>query len=194
MDKNKVLGRVGTVRNKIVNFSKSVRYIAIIAVFLFSIMGSMQFGGFGVDSTGNLYVGRKTQILVYQNGECIRGLSVPVQKEGWNMGVSSDDCILLTASGKVFTLQLDGTVIREENDVNSKISRSLAKQRFVEGNDGHQYRLRHTWIWPTIEKDGSVIYRAPLWDMLLRMSFVLCFIIVIPGLHDDIITSRRKRS
>lgn len=104
MDKNKVLGRVGTVKNRIVNFSKSVRYIAIIAVFLFSIMGSMQFGGFGVDSTGNLYVGRKTQILVYQNGECIRGLSIPVQKEGWNMGVSSDDCILLTASGKVFTL------------------------------------------------------------------------------------------
>lgn len=176
---------------KFITISTSVRYLILILVFLFGYLGSMEFTGFGVDSTGKLYVGRKNQIEVYYEGKQIDLLQSPVGR-GWNMGISSDDHILVTSGGDIYTLQLDGTVIRKDDDINSKINLTLYKQRHTTGNDGAQYRLRHEWIWPTIAKNGSVVYMAPIVDMLARMTFMLVFILVAPGVIYEVIREGTK--
>lgn len=176
---------------KFITFSISVRYLILILVFLFGYLGSMEFTGFGVDSMGKLYVGRKSQIEVYHEGKQIDLLQSPAGR-GWNMGISSDDHILVTSGGDIYTLQLDGTVIRKDDDVNSKMNLALYRQRLITGNDGAQYRLRHEWIWPTITKNGSVVYMAPIVDMLARMTFMLVFLLVSPGSIYEIISDRKN--
>ena len=181
-------------KQKCLSFSISARYVLIVLVFLFAWLGSMNFCGFGVDSEGKLYVGRKAVIEVYLEGEQVAILSTPFQKTGWNMGVSPDNHILATGSGIVFTMQLDGTVIGEEEDINSMIGNSLKKQRLIEGNDGKQYRLRHKWIWPTITQNGKVIYAAPIVDVLGRIAFMLYFLFFLPDLVCGAEKIRKKRS
>ena len=176
---------------KFINFSISVRYLLLILMFLFAYLGSMEFTGFGVDSTGKLYVGRKSQIEVYYEGKQIDLLQSP-KGRGWNMGISPDDHILVTSGGDIYTLRPDGTVVRKDDDVNGKMNLVLYRQRLIVGNDGAQYRLRHEWIWPTITKNGSVVYMAPIVDMLVRMTFMLVFILVSPGLIYEVISNRKK--
>ena len=178
---------------RVLNFSKAVRYPIIILVFLFCYLGSIEFTGFGVDSTGTLYVGRKSQIEVYRDGKQVDCLPSPFGR-GWNMGISLDDHILVTSGGDIYTLQLDGTVIRKDSDIGGKMSLMLNKQRLLVRNDGTQYRLQHEWIWPIITKNGQVIFMAPIVDMLARASFILFFILVSPGLIYEIISGRKKQA
>lgn len=171
--------------SKLIKFSISVRYLLLILMFLFAYLGSMEFAGFGVDSTGKLYIGRKSQIEVYHEGKQTDLLQSP-EGRGWNMGISSDDHILVTSGGDIYTLQLDGTVIEKESDLNGKVNLTLYKQRLITGNDGAQYRLRHEWFWPTITKNGNVVYMAPIVDMFARMVFMLVLILIPPGLFYEI--------
>ena len=178
---------------KLIKFSVSVRYLLLTLMFLFAYLGSMEFTGFGVDSTGKLYIGRKSQIEVYHEGKQIDLLQSP-EGRGWNMGISSDDHILVTSGGDIYILQLDGTVIQKENDLNGKVNLTLYKRRLITGNDGAQYRLRHEWLWPTITKNGNVVYMAPIVDMFARMTFMLIFILLPPGLIHEVINSRKKKA
>lgn len=180
-------------KEEILEYSEAVRILLLVCVFLFAYLGSMDFHGFGVDNAGNLYVGRKNQIEVYADKEQVDAIQSPAGR-GWNMGISDDDHILVTGGGMVFTMQLDGTVIKEEKDINSKVSLTLDKQRVIIGNDGNQYRLRHKWIWPTITQNGKIIYMAPVVDMLGRISFMLYFPLFLPDLIIEIEKTRDKRS
>ena len=179
--------------SKLIKFSISVRYLLLILMFLFAYLGSMEFTGFGVDSTGKLYIGRKSQIEVYHEGKQIDLLQSP-EGRGWNMGISSDDHILVTSGGYTYTLQLDGTVIEKESDLNGKVNLTLYKQRLITGNDGAQYRLRHAWLWPTITKNDTVVYTVPIVDVFARITFILIFILLPPGLIHEVRNSRRKKA
>ena len=180
-------------KQKILEISDYLAYILLILFFLFAYLGSMEFNGFGVDSAGNLYVGRKNQIEVYRDGKQTAAVASPSGR-GWNMGISADDHILVTSGGEIYTLQLDGTAIEKESDLNCNVNLALDKQRLITGNGGVQYRLRHEWIWPTILKNGKVIYMAPVVDMLARMVFILFFILVAPVQIYGILNNSRQKS
>lgn len=179
MDKQRIRKICCKSARKLINFSVTVRYVAVIVVLLSGFIGSWSFAGFGIDSEEKLYIGRKKHIEVYQNGRCIEILPTPFQKEGWYMGITSDDFILLVSGDKVFTAELDGTIIEEKEDVNSHTTAILAKQKKTRDHNGNQYQLRCRHIWPTVTKNGKVIYRAPFWDMLVRVLFVSGWIIII---------------
>ena len=136
MDKNHLLDWYRKCKAWFISFSISIRYIAIIMIFVFGYLGSSNFAGFGVDSNGLLYIGRKTHIEVYRNGECMGIVSIPMQKEGWYMGVSEDDTIILCAGAEEYSIKADGTVL-EMKDQNPQIATLLAHQRTIKGNDGN---------------------------------------------------------
>lgn len=181
MRKNKLYDWCNKCKSGVISFSIAVRYFAIILVFVFNFWGSSSLAGFGVDSNGLLYVGRKAQVEVYHNGELVGFVPVPVQKEGWSMGVSTDNQIILCAGAEKYLIKTDGTILSKSEDQNSKTANALARKQLVQGNNGEIYRLRHRWICPTIDCDGTVIYRAPFVDVMARVSWIGLFV-SLPGM------------
>ena len=190
--KDRLLPWISDQLHNFLHFAISARWIIIAIPVLFGCFGSVFFCGFGVDSEGNLYIGRKHQIEVHRNNIAIEHLPIPVQK-GWCMGLTADDHIQITTGSRVYTLQLDGTVLGNESDYNSQVDNRYHNQRIITGNDGKQYRLRYKWIWPTIEREGVVIYRTPLVDPLLKVLLILCATVVLPGLWYEILNDVKKR-
>lgn len=160
---------------KILQHCDRIGVVFIFLTLILNFFGSFSFHGFGVDSSGKLYVGRMQQIEVYQSGEHIDTLTIPPQR-GWTISVAEDDTIVVADGTYVHTLSLDGAVISQENDIQSKITNQQEGIRQIEGNDGNHYELIGKMFWPMVKKNGVIIYTAPFVDMLIKLTLAGAFV------------------
>lgn len=143
-------------------------------------LGSLEFCGFGVDGNGLLYVGRSHQIEVYDDRVLVNSFPTPAER-GWIMTVNENSHILVSNMSTVFTLDNKGTVIATQADTHSEMYAQMKETKELQLLNHDVYQLKYTWIWPTILKNGSVIYQVPFADFAVRILFTVGSIFLIIG-------------
>ncbi|MHB8963504.1 MAG: hypothetical protein ACYC5K_10170, partial [Saccharofermentanales bacterium] len=110
-----------------------VIYIAIMGPILIACLSmiisglvTLSLSGFAFDSSGRLYLGKDAAIEVYEGGTLKYRIS-PMTSRGYIFTIQSDDTILLSTSSVVYTMNLNGEVLTEEEDVGTKTFNKLQK-------------------------------------------------------------------
>lgn len=140
--------------------------------------------GFAVDASENLYIGTDNRIKKYQNGVLVKTIN-PKTSRGCAFTVQADDTILLSNASKVYTLDSDGNVIGEKEDIDMKTFNKLQKEKnkFTSA-DGSVYSMKNTLGRTKIVSDtGEVIYQLPIADCITKIVFslsVLSIFIFVP--------------
>lgn len=170
----------------IVQKSKGLLPVGFLCILLFFAIivfgcGSLEFNGFGIDSNGLLYIGRLHQIEIYNEGKQIQKLTTPADR-GWVMAVDDKDNILVSNMSTIIILDTDGSVITTHKDIHSERYYKIRSIRQVKMLDGSIYELKHKWIWPTIQRNGTTIYRVPFADFVTRVLFVCGSIFLLVGI------------
>ena len=146
--------------------------IVIYLILTFTETGSESFCGFGVDSSGKIYVGRFHTIEVYENRELVHTIPSPTNR-GWEMTVSQNDEIIIANGSDVYTLKLDGTIVCKEEDYQSETVYKIKKQRELFDAEGNIYRLNGFMGYKWISKNNKIVYMLPIIDVITRISLVL---------------------
>ena len=160
----------------------------VIVVWLFSSFLYMNgdWHGFGVDSSGSVYigtdnyVGKEAVINVYRNGEYVRSVPVPPNRT-YSFTVQDDDTILVSISGNVYVLDLSGAVISHQADSRNSLLIDLERNKEVINANGEHFFYRSILGYRTIlSEDGDVLWRMPLGDYLSHLAaslFMSAFIL-----------------
>ena len=96
------------------------------------------------------------------------------------MAVTETDKILVVNGSTVYTLELNGTVINEDENVHGTITNEIRAIREIIAFDGSLYHLRWKMLWPTIIRGGVVVYRVPFVDVLVKITLLLAIILFPP--------------
>lgn len=131
--------------------------------------------GFGVDSSGILYLGTDTEIKKIYNGETVASIS-PQTSRGYMFTVQKDDTILLSTGSYVYVTDLSGNVINEKEDPYTRTFNELqsTKNKFI-ASDNREYVMRSRFGRKIIYSGDEVIYKMPLADYIVKIVFVLIF-------------------
>lgn len=143
----------------------------------------ISFFGFGVDSSGKLYIGRDHRIEVYENGKIIHVIRKGTSR-AYSFTIQEDDTILLASGSDVFVMDLNGTVFLDKRkDDTGEIGRKLDKVKYeFVSVDGNFYSVERPFGFFTIYQGDIALFRMPVFDyvvmILLRLSSI-CFIVSI---------------
>ena len=144
---------------------------------------TLSYSGFGLDSSGVLYIGTDSSIEKYLNGEQIGKILKP--SRGYAFAVQNDDTILLSTASIVYTMDLDGNILTQREDIGTETFNQLQKKnKLFLANDGKTYRLKlifgRTCV---VSEEGEMIYQMPLLDYIASSVFfcsIFANFIVIP--------------
>ena len=144
---------------------------------------SLSFRGYGVDSAGNLYVGRDHKINVYDNGELVNTIQRFTDRS-YAFTIMENDTILLSTSTTIYRMDLSGTTILEEYpDSNSEMFYELLRQKYAPKNTAaDKYTAARIWGKLTIKQNGEIIYQTPYWEHFVIILFLMsipCFMVSI---------------
>lgn len=140
--------------------------------------------GYGIDSSGNLYLGKDTKIEKYYEGAQIATIN-PQTSRGYVFTIQRDDTILLSTASTVYILDLNGDILSQTEDTGTKIYNELqSEKKFFVASDGTRYKQYSVLGRAMIaNEDGEIIYIMPLLDYTVQLLFILeflCAFIVIP--------------
>ncbi len=145
---------------------------AVCLVLIISGYVAIFYSGFAIDSSGVLYIGKDTKIEKYADGKLI-GTIDPKTSRGYAFTIQNDDTILLSTASIVYTLDLNGNVINEEEDSGTRIFNKLqyGKNRFTT-SDGNTYHIK-SWFGRTviISDEGILIYKMSVVDYIVKIVF-----------------------
>lgn len=115
--------------------------------------------GFGVDSSGKLYVGKQSYIEVYENGELQK--KIPGGKREYRMTVLENDTILISGTSYFSIRDLNGEELSFE-EVESQYSPydSISETRFTD-QDGTTYFLKGFLRRKIVSDDGTILFQVP---------------------------------
>lgn len=158
-----------------------IAYVSVVApVFIiclsliFTGNVSINICGFAVDTYENLYIGTDSGIEKYQNGALVKMID-PKTSRGYAFTVQADNTILLSTASKVYTMDLDGNVIDECEDIDTKTFNELRreKNKFTAA-DASVYSMKNTLGRTKIVSDGGeIIYQLPTTDYIVKIAFSL---------------------
>ena len=151
-------------------------YIMVMVTGIFIALRSDWYG-FGVDSEGRVYIGRKTTIVVLDKGQTACEIEVPPHR-AYYFTVLPDDTVQVATNSYVFLLDASGNVLSEEKEIESVTLRRLQRLTEMETADGQKYTCRSVLGRRCIERsDGEVVYEEPLGKYLQRIAFAVCQVI-----------------
>ena len=140
---------------------------------------SLDYHGFGVASSGTLFLGIGHKIDVYENGKLVYTIREGTSR-GYCFTIQEDDTILLASGNDVYIFDLQGeTTIAQWRDSTIKDTLSESKY-FHKTPEGDVYRASYPMGRLTIYRNDSPIYRLPLFDyviMILLCISVPCYLI-----------------
>ena len=184
---------------KIEKLKSIIIFVAIVCPIMFTCLFLIFTGtvtlflhGFAVDSYGKLYLGKDSKIEVYDNSVLDYTIS-SMTSRGYAFTIQADDTILLSTSTIVYTLDLHGNVLNEEEDVDTKVINSLEKRKKIfYSSNGDKYILKSPWGRTEIvlerDDDIDIIYQMPILDYVVRIVMLIvfvCFFIFIPMIITD---------
>ena len=130
--------------------------------------------GFAVDKNDQIYVGEQTEICVYKNNFLIRTIN-PQTSRSYVFTII-DDHILLSTSTMVYTMNLDGNIIDEREDLGADMYNQIQyrKRKYISHNDD-EYKLVSQMGWTRIVKNGTeTVYRISFLSFLVKVLVVVC--------------------
>nr|WP_162990892.1 hypothetical protein [Maliibacterium massiliense] len=161
-----------------------VCYVAIILpVFLTSwlleINGKIvqDYSGFAIDSLGNLYVGNKICIDVYDDGLLIRKI-YPQANRSYAFTINKDDTICLSTGSNVYMMDLCGNMLDATYHADRVTRLQLeAQKKTFRDVKGNTYFMRTIWgRTQIVRNDTEIIYKMPLLDCIIRWISTLAWI------------------
>jgi len=154
---------------------------------------TLSLNGFGVDATGQVYVGRLYKIEVYQHGQKISELEIPHYRN-WSFCIQPDSSVLLTDGSTIYTLKEDGSAQEQQKDTDGRLYRRLRQQKMIIGNDGNAYTIESPFLRTAIvNEEKEILYQVPLVDMFVKIAFgfaVIGILCVVPFLKESVIQGR----
>lgn len=149
-------------------FTLLVLFLGLLTFFAVGAGNSVWYG-WGVDTHGRGYVGKATEILVYQNGEHVNSIDVPKCRT-YYFTVNEDDNIILSTSLTVYVMDLEGELISSKADEGCSVYNKLQWLPDNVKKNGEIFRLRKTWGRRVIEADGGeIIYSSSVSDVVVFM-------------------------
>lgn len=167
--------------------------MAICLILIISGSVSVFYSGFAVDSSGIIYIGKDSKIEKYYNGKVI-GVLNPKTSRGYAFTIQNDDTILLSTASYVYVLDLDGNQLDKWEDIDTKTFDKLQYMREYIAKDGHKYKMKSQFGRTFIYKGDEIVYRMPLPDYLVKISFFLSFLSLFATAPVLIIVYRHKIS
>ena len=164
---------------------RELKYIAILAVphsfviffcliMIFTKVATPYVSGFGVDSTGRVYVGENEGIGIYQERAKI-GV-IEIHADAYFVDVDENDQIRVVYTTRVDWMDLSGKVVKTMNDPYAKTYSQLnsANNKFVSAN-GDTYRKIAHYGWTRIVKNNAevVYFQSPL-SFLVKLLIQVC--------------------
>jgi len=147
---------------------------------------TITYHGYGVDSSGNLYVGLEREIAVYDGDSKISSIQTAASTaRAYYFTVQHDDTILLSTASNVYVLDLNGNILSKTEDTNTVVYDRLqwSGKNFT-ATDGTQYVRCASLGRMRIEtSDGNVIYQMPMFDFVVKIItclWLLSMAIFIP--------------
>ncbi|MGM9641484.1 MAG: hypothetical protein ACI3V3_09000 [Faecousia sp.] len=174
-------------------------FLLMVLIFSLFISGMVTFGysGFGVDSKGNLYVGKgdnwRDRIEVFNGDQKIR--AIDIEYHAYVFTVASDDTILLYSYPNAYKMSLDGEIL-EQTEIGSRNAfYDLYKDQFPKNGtivtNGKTYVMKSKLLRPTIWCDEEVIYQMPMLSFLVRLLVIYLFISAFYMIPKTIIMVKR---
>lgn len=132
---------------------------------------SLTINGFAVDVEGQLYLGQERRIVVYKDGRYVRTIR-PKTSRTYKFTIIEGETLLLSTSTKVYTMDLLGNVLTEQNDEGTRVYNQLqAKKVFVDMN-GVKYTRTAPIGRVCICRDDCPIYRMPMLDYIVKLILI----------------------
>ena len=146
---------------------------------IISIFPNTEWHGFGVDSSGQVYVGKHGEILVYSDRECVQEIKIPKYK-AYYFTVRDNDTILIAYTSNVDIYDLEGNLLDTVSDSGLDKYHELQGMRTIQHLSGDVYKVRNVFGVRTITKNSAtIVYQTPIGDVLLTVLAILSFITVI---------------
>ncbi len=137
---------------------------------------SITYSGFGVDSSGVLYVGKESVIEKYKDGKMIGTIS-PQTTRGYAFTIQKDDTILLSTASMVYKLDNSGNILDEWEDEGTSTFNDLQFIRKFTAKDGRKYVMKSLFGRTVIYCNDEIIYQMPLLDYIVKILWFSCFLI-----------------
>lgn len=147
---------------------------------------NIHYSGFAFDSNNQLYVGKYETIELLQNGFKIKSIN-PKISNGYTFTIQNDQ-LIIAANSKVYTTDLDGNVINEENDrFSTKHNQLYSQRKIFKTLDGKVYKstnwLGYYMIWRVDTDLHQLVFHMPLSDYIVKVLFaVSCILFVTYGI------------
>ena len=184
-------------------FKPIIIYLSIIfPIMMFYMISAFNgictfYDGVAVDSDKNLYLGKGSVIQVFSpSGEEIRNLS-SMTSRGYSFTITEDNLILLDTGSDVYTMDIYGNIIQKSDSTGESI---FSKYRYTNKysyitSDGTQYIMKNilfrTKICKVMNGKYEQVYIMPIYDFIVKMSFILCIVSALTVLPFLIIKSRK---
>lgn len=153
--------------------------ISCLFISFFGDIAQFVYYGFGIDSSGTVYLGFSEKIVKYKDGERIG--SIPVLYRGYVFELLKDDTILCADGSNSHILDLNGKELQViKNTGSQEYNRIFWGKRTFTASDGQEYVMRTPFGRRTIKtKEGEIVWRMPFRDYLVFLLLFVSFCVVM---------------
>lgn len=144
---------------------------------------SFTLSGYGVDSDGNLYIGKEHWVERIDSADS-QGEKITDYYRSYYFTIGSEDTIFLTTGSNVYEMDLSGVVLCETSDPEYKLYDQLKrfpKTQYI-GADGNQYQVTYNLGRYQITSGDTLVYEMPASDycaMIVYFASMLLFFLSV---------------
>ena len=155
----------------------------------FTNSATISYNGLAVDNEGNAYIGKACEIYIVDPlGAPLGTIEIPSERGAFRFFITEENQLRLRASGYVYTMDLQGNIIKQQKPVKELLAEFPANpQRKAIASDGKVYTMKMPFLRTVVQvQEGetvSTIYEMPLYDYSVRLVFFLLaisWVIFIP--------------
>ena len=166
----------------------------IIVLFLLAkITGkiNISYEGFAIDHNNDIYLGKDSTIEVLDyDGKVLRSISP------YTFTITPDNQIKISTGDYLYLTDLSGNLISKK-DISSYTDDDLLRENRYEfiASDGVHYIMKNHFLRPCIyridETQKTIIYKMPIFDYIVKLIMIACFLSFIIIIPIVILKSRR---
>lgn len=158
----------------------AVALLLVCASLLIELSGVVytKWNGCGVDSAGQVYIGRKSKILVYLDHEPVDMIYLPSFRS--YMFTVSNDQILLSDGATKYTYDLQGHKLASEPDYGGRYYAQLSGMTQFHGDDGKFYTItRSSGMYRVRQSGVKLVYETAVISTILKTVTGICPILLM---------------
>ena len=157
-----------------------VSMLMLLITFFLELTGIIytNWNGCGVDSAGQVYIGGKNKILVFQEGEQVNTIYLPNFRS--YMFTLTNDQIVLSSGAMKYTFDLQGNELASEDDYGGRYYAQLTEMSRFTGGDGKRYSVTESaGIYKVRRSGATIVYSTPVIVAILSAMSTISVILFI---------------